>query len=479
MQPSRDSGDASWRIEMPAGIKQELASLSTRLQAALDKSEVIEAALSRSPTMADIVPILERKLEASYAAKIEAELDSAAQSLKNSQESTRLAIEKRLNDLSTDVSELKRSSALVETFENEYAKLQEEAAGMESTLRSVEEHARQNADSSDAEMQEIRRQFTDLDRSVKEMQGRLDVLQARQQEKLTEIDSSRRDYEERFQSMHGEITRARKDAEAVVRNLPTTVSEARGKMENEISSMLAKETSRRTEENKRLGLQVQALQEELSRAEEEQKELQRQMKEMREQIEVQVTSTLEERTAELVETIQNQLSSFATLKDDVMESIEGQRRALKKLEAFSQMIKEADSFWKQNLASLSAEAETRLSEIRTRLFDDSQYLQDTARETLAKAERTSHLIENTSKEWDSTWKQREENVDETLARLYKVVYDIDRSVTSEVSTRKDEFSKMTDTVEAGISRLQALLQSKANADDVRKALWTKADKIDL
>lgn len=479
MQPHQPSEDAAWRIEIPAGIKQELASLSSRLQEVLDKSEVIEAAISRSPTMADIVPLLERKLEASCASQLEAELDASAEALKASQEATRQALEQRLGTLVADVEGLQRSSALVATFELEYSRLQQETEGMEATLRGIEEHAKQNVDSSDAEVREIHRQFTDLGQEVREMRGRLDVLQARQQEKLSELDSNRRDYQDRFQAMHGEITRARREAEAVARKLPTVISEAREKAEEEVAGMLAKETERRTEENKRLGRQVQALQKELSRAEEEQNDLRTQLKEMREQMEAQVAAALEERTAQLTSAIQTQLSSFATLKDDVLESIDSQRRALKKLEAFSQMFRDADAFWKQNLATLRADAEETLSQMRAKLFDDAQYLRDSATATTERVEKVSRLIEDTSREWDTTWKQREQNVDETLARLYKVVYDIDHSLTSEVATRKEEFTKMSDALETGISRLQALLGAKAGADDVRKALWTKADKIDL
>lgn len=471
--------DQEWRIEIPAKVKERLNLLLCKLNDVMGLADDLEAKLARCPTRNEISVVLDHKLDTAYASKIERDMTEALAAIRAQQDGLKAYYSKNIEDIKHDLLELQRASNLVTHFQEDYSRLRDEASQLTDTIKRVERFSEQNVQDMRLEHEETQKAFKYLTSEASSMRERLDTLQARLDTTLEAFAATQRDHATSSARLDETYATVGACVQKMTDDAPAAITRAVSSSEERIRELIHTQDLQRQTETQAVSNMLDTL---LSRAtgiDAQQQELAGSLAKSRTMLSVQLDEHLDGQSRELYDYINATLGEFTQLRDSVTQSMADQKAVLNKLEKYVEVFSDTDVFWKHSIQALDTEFATVREKLEQTIVDDIKHLREVADTSAKSAEVANKLIDQASSTWETEWSIRERDVDDTLKTLHKLVNRVDDAVSNETQTRAAEYGRLKDAMDGAFCALKENIDRKADMEDVRKALWTKVDKLDL
>lgn len=471
--------DEDWRIEVPTKLKEQIMCLSHKLQEVADAAIVVQERVFKCPTRNEICTLLDHKVDLSLADKIESEVGDFIQGTQTSIDGLKAFLQESIESISKDIEALRSDSHKVLEFEKGYVRLQKETANIKELADTIRSESRKEISSLQLEQGEMQKAITALEANFSGIKGEIADIITQQSAIKDSFDDLKILYQQDADKFTSIAQRIRSEVEAAVIEIPDIISEARQVAEQSVSSLINKEVERREADVRSLNDTVQMINSSIGRVEAAQATLLGSFEDMKASTLSDVHRMLDNTAEDLRQYINDTFLEFSSLKEQVQESMSEQRAALDDLASFSSVFQQADTLWKQHFEAVEKDMHKMFQELKQQIEQDGVKVQEALSSSITKTTQAHQLLLNTSNVWNTEWKDRELLVDETLTRLHRIVYEVDEAVANETGSRAAEFDVLRDVMERAFCTLYHQIQLKADADQVRRALWTKVDKLDV
>lgn len=453
--------------------------LSHKLQEVADAAIVVQERVFKCPTRNEICTLLDHKVDLSLADKIESEVGDFIQGTQTSIDGLKTFLQESIESISKDIEALRSDSHKVLEFEKGYVRLQKETANIKELADTIRSESRKEISSLQLEQGEMQKAITALEANFSGIKGEIADIIAQQSAIKDSFDDLKILYQQDADKFTSIAQRIRSEVEAAVIEIPDIISEARQVAEQSVSSLINKEVERREADVRSLNDTVQMINSSIGRVEAAQATLLGSFEDMKASTLSDVHRMLDNTAEDLRQYINDTFLEFSSLKEQVQESMSEQRVALDDLASFSSVFQQADTLWKQHFEAVEKDMHKMFQELKQQIEQDGVKVQEALSSSITKTTQAHQLLLNTSNVWNTEWKDRELLVDETLTRLHRIVYEVDEAVANETGSRAAEFDVLRDVMERAFCTLYHQIQLKADADQVRRALWTKVDKLDV
>ncbi|ESU39817.1 Hypothetical protein DHA2_10705 [Giardia duodenalis] len=471
--------DEDWKIEVPLKLKEQITYLSHKLQEVADAAIIVQERVLKCPTRNEVCTLLDHKVDLSLADRVESEVGDFIQSTQASIDSLKSFLQESIENISKDVEALRSDSHKVFEFEQGYMRLQKETASIKELASTIRSESRKEIDSLQSGQGEIQKTIAALEANLSSLKGEIADMMAQQTAARDSFDDLKLLYQQDADRFSAVAQSIRSEVESAVAEIPKVISEAQQAAEQSVTSLIKQETERREADIQGLNNTVQMINSSISRIDTAQATLLGSFEDMKSSTLTDVQRMLDNTSKELRQYIDDTFLEFSSLKGQVQESMTEQRAALDDLASFSSVFQQADTLWKQHFEKVEEDMRTLFQELKQQIECDGVKVQDALATSISKTTQAHQLLLNTGNVWDTEWKDRELLVDETLTRLHRIVYEVDEAVASETNSRATEFDVLRDVMERAFCTLYHQIQLKADADQVRRALWTKVDKLDV
>lgn len=453
--------------------------LSHKLQEVADAAIVVQERVFKCPTRNEICTLLDHKVDLSLADKIESEVGDFIQGTQTSIDGLKAFLQESIESISKDIEALRSDSHKVLEFEKGYVRLQKETANIKELADTIRSESRKEISSLQLEQGEMQKAITALEANFSGIKGEIADIITQQSAIKDSFDDLKILYQQDADKFTSIAQRIRSEVEAAVIEIPDIISEARQVAEQSVSSLINKEVERREADVRSLNDTVQMINSSIGRVEAAQATLLGSFEDMKASTLSDVHRMLDNTAEDLRQYINDTFLEFSSLKEQVQESMSEQRAALDDLASFSSVFQQADTLWKQHFEAVEKDMHKMFQELKQQIEQDGVKVQEALSSSITKTTQAHQLLLNTSNVWNTEWKDRELLVDETLTRLHRIVYEVDEAVANETGSRAAEFDVLRDVMERAFCTLYHQIQLKADADQVRRALWTKVDKLDV
>lgn len=471
--------DEDWKIEVPLKLKEQITYLSHKLQEVADAAIIVQERVLKCPTRNEVCTLLDHKVDLSLADRVESEVGDFIQSTQASIDSLKSFLQESIENISKDVEALRSDSHKVLEFEQGYVQLQKETASIKELASTIRSESRKEIGSLQSGQGEIQKTIAALEANLSSLKGEIADMMAQQTAARDSFDDLKLLYQQDADRFSAVAQSIRSEVESAVAEIPKVISEAQQAAEQSVTSLIKQETERREADIQGLNNTVQMINSSISRIDTAQATLLGSFEDMKSSTLTDVQRMLDNTSKELRQYIDDTFLEFSSLKGQVQESMTEQRAALDDLASFSSVFQQADTLWKQHFEKVEEDMRTLFQELKQQIECDGVKVQDALATSISKTTQAHQLLLNTGNVWDTEWKDRELLVDETLTRLHRIVYEVDEAVASETNSRAAEFDVLRDVMERAFCTLYHQIQLKADADQVRRALWTKVDKLDV
>lgn len=471
--------DEDWKIEVPAKLKEQITCLSHKLQEVADAAIIVQERVLKCPTRNEICTLLDHKVDLSLASKVESEVGDFIQTTQASIDGLKSFLQESIESISNDIEALRNDSHKVLEFEKGYIQLQKETASIKELADTIRSESRKEITSLQLEQGEMRKAVNALETNFSGIKGEIAEMTAQQSVIRDSFDDLKMLYQQDADKFSAIAQGIRSEVEAAVAEIPKIVSEAQQAAEQSVASLINQEVERREADIRSLNDTVQMINSSIGRIETAQATLLGSFESMKSSTIADVQRMLDNTAEELRQYINDTFLEFSSLKAQVQESMGEQKVALDDLASFSSVFQQADALWKQHFEAVEEDMRTMFKDLKQQIEQDGVKVHDALTTSINKTTQAHQLLLNTSNVWNTDWKDRELLVDETLTRLHRIVYEVDEAVASETSSRAAEFDVLRDVMERAFCTLYHQIQLKADADQVRRALWTKVDKLDV
>ena len=471
--------DEDWKIEVPAKLKEQITCLSHKLQEVADAAIIVQERVLKCPTRNEICTLLDHKVDLSLASKVESEVGDFIQTTQASIDGLKSFLQESIESISNDIEALRNDSHKVLEFEKGYIQLQKETASIKELADTIRSESRKEITSLQLEQGEMRKAVNALETNFSGIKGEIAEMTAQQSVIRDSFDDLKMLYQQDADKFSAIAQGIRSEVEAAVAEIPKIVSEAQQAAEQSVASLINQEVERREADIRSLNDTVQMINSSIGRIETAQATLLGSFESMKSSTIADVQRMLDNTAEELRQYINDTFLEFSSLKAQVQESMSEQKVALDDLASFSSVFQQADALWKQHFEAVEEDMRTMFKDLKQQIEQDRVKVHDALTTSINKTTQAHQLLLNTSNVWNTDWKDRELLVDETLTRLHRIVYEVDEAVASETSSRAAEFDVLRDVMERAFCTLYHQIQLKADADQVRRALWTKVDKLDV
>ncbi|ESU43025.1 Hypothetical protein GSB_10705 [Giardia duodenalis] len=471
--------DEDWKIEVPAKLKEQITCLSHKLQEVADAAIIVQERVLKCPTRNEICTLLDHKVDLSLASKVESEVGDFIQTTQASIDGLKSFLQESIESISNDIEALRNDSHKVLEFEKGYIQLQKETASIKELADTIRSESRKEITSLQLEQGEMRKAVNALETNFSGIKGEIAEMTAQQSVIRDSFDDLKMLYQQDADKFSAIAQGIRSEVEAAVAEIPKIVSEAQQAAEQSVASLINQEVERREADIRSLNDTVQMINSSIGRIETAQATLLGSFESMKSSTIADVQRMLDNTAEELRQYINDTFLEFSSLKAQVQESMSEQKVALDDLASFSSVFQQADALWKQHFEAVEEDMRTMFKDLKQQIEQDGVKVHDALTTSINKTTQAHQLLLNTSNVWNTDWKDRELLVDETLTRLHRIVYEVDEAVASETSSRAAEFDVLRDVMERAFCTLYHQIQLKADADQVRRALWTKVDKLDV
>lgn len=471
--------DEDWKIEVPAKLKEQITCLSHKLQEVADAAIIVQERVLKCPTRNEICTLLDHKVDLSLASKVESEVGDFIQTTQASIDGLKSFLQESIESISNDIEALRTDSHKVLEFEKGYIQLQKETASIKELADTIRSESRKEITSLQLEQGEMRKAVNALETNFSGIKGEIAEMTAQQSVIRDSFDDLKMLYQQDADKFSAIAQGIRSEVEAAVAEIPKIVSEAQQAAEQSVASLINQEVERREADIRSLNDTVQMINSSIGRIETAQATLLGSFESMKSSTIADVQRMLDNTAEELHQYINDTFLEFSSLKAQVQESMSEQKVALDDLASFSSVFQQADALWKQHFEAVEEDMRTMFKDLKQQIEQDGVKVHDALTTSINKTTQAHQLLLNTSNVWNTDWKDRELLVDETLTRLHRIVYEVDEAVASETSSRAAEFDVLRDVMERAFCTLYHQIQLKADADQVRRALWTKVDKLDV
>ena len=471
--------DEDWKIEVPAKLKEQITCLSHKLQEVADAAIIVQERVLKCPTRNEICTLLDHKVDLSLASKVESEVGDFIQTTQASIDGLKSFLQESIESISNDIEALRNDSHKVLEFEKGYIQLQKETASIKELADTIRSESRKEITSLQLEQGEMRKAVNALETNFSGIKGEIAEMTTQQSVIRDSFDDLKMLYQQDADKFSAIAQGIRSEVEAAVAEIPKIVSEAQQAAEQSVASLINQEVERREADIRSLNDTVQMINSSIGRIETAQATLLSSFESMKSSTIADVQRMLDNTAEELRQYINDTFLEFSSLKAQVQESMSEQKVALDDLASFSSVFQQADALWKQHFEAVEEDMRTMFKDLKQQIEQDGVKVHDALTTSINKTTQAHQLLLNTSNVWNTDWKDRELLVDETLTRLHRIVYEVDEAVASETSSRAAEFDVLRDVMERAFCTLYHQIQLKADADQVRRALWTKVDKLDV
>lgn len=471
--------DEDWKIEVPVKLKEQITCLSHKLQEVADAAIIVQERVLKCPTRNEICTLLDHKVDLSLASKVESEVGDFIQTTQASIDCLKSFLQESIESISNDIEALRNDSHKVLEFEKGYIQLQKETASIKELADTIRSESRKEITSLQLEQGEMRKAVNALETNFSGIKGEIAEMTAQQSVIRDSFDDLKMLYQQDADKFSAIAQGIRSEVEAAVAEIPKIVSEAQQAAEQSVASLINQEVERREADIRNLNDTVQMINSSIGRIETAQATLLGSFESMKSSTIADVQRMLDNTAEELRQYINDTFLEFSSLKAQVQESMSEQKVALDDLASFSSVFQQADALWKQHFEAVEEDMRTMFKDLKQQIEQDGVKVHDALTTSINKTTQAHQLLLNTSNVWNTDWKDRELLVDETLTRLHRIVYEVDEAVASETSSRAAEFDVLRDVMERAFCTLYHQIQLKADADQVRRALWTKVDKLDV
>lgn len=471
--------DEDWKIEVPVKLKEQITCLSHKLQEVADAAIIVQERVLKCPTRNEICTLLDHKVDLSLASKVESEVGDFIQTTQASIDGLKSFLQESIESISNDIEALRNDSHKVLEFEKGYIQLQKETASIKELADTIRSESRKEITSLQLEQGEMRKAANALETNFSGIKGEIAEMTAQQSVIRDSFDDLKMLYQQDADKFSAIAQGIRSEVEAAVAEIPKIVSEAQQAAEQSVASLINQEVERREADIRSLNDTVQMINSSIGRIETAQATLLGSFESMKSSTIADVQRMLDNTAEELRQYINDTFLEFSSLKAQVQESMSEQKVALDDLASFSSVFQQADALWKQHFEAVEEDMRTMFKDLKQQIEQDGVKVHDALTTSINKTTQAHQLLLNTSNVWNTDWKDRELLVDETLTRLHRIVYEVDEAVASETSSRAAEFDVLRDVMERAFCTLYHQIQLKADADQVRRALWTKVDKLDV
>ncbi|EET01634.1 Hypothetical protein GL50581_1104 [Giardia duodenalis ATCC 50581] len=471
--------DEDWKIEVPAKLKEQITCLSHKLQEVADAAIIVQERVLKCPTRNEICTLLDHKVDLSLASKVESEVGDFIQTTQASIDGLKSFLQESIESISNDIEALRNDSHKVLEFEKGYIQLQKETASIKELADTIRSESRKEITSLQLEQGEMRKAVNALETNFSGIKGEIAEMTAQQSVIRDSFDDLKMLYQQDADKFSAIAQGIRSEVEAAVAEIPKIVSEAQQAAEQSVASLINQEVERREADIRSLNDTVQMINSSIGRIETAQATLLGSFESMKSSTIADVQRMLDNTAEELRQYINDTFLEFSSLKAQVQESMSEQKVALDDLASFSSVFQQADALWKQHFEAVEEDMRTMFKDLKQQIEQDGVKVHDALTTSINNTTQAHQLLLNTSNVWNTDWKDRELLVDETLTRLHRIVYEVDEAVASETSSRAAEFDVLRDVMERAFCTLYHQIQLKADADQVRRALWTKVDKLDV
>ena len=471
--------DEDWKIEVPAKLKEQITCLSHKLQEVADAAIIVQERVLKCPTRNEICTLLDHKVDLSLASKVESEVGDFIQTTQASIDGLKSFLQESIESISNDIEALRTDSHKVLEFEKGYIQLQKETASIKELADMIRSESRKEITSLQLEQGEMRKAVNALETNFSGIKGEIAEMTTQQSVIRDSFDDLKMLYQQDADKFSAIAQGIRSEVEAAVAEIPKIVSEAQQAAEQSVASLINQEVERREADIRSLNDTVQMINSSIGRIETAQATLLSSFESMKSSTIADVQRMLDNTAEELRQYINDTFLEFSSLKAQVQESMGEQKVALDDLASFSSVFQQADALWKQHFEAVEEDMRTMFKDLKQQIEQDGVKVHDALTTSINKTTQAHQLLLNTSNVWNTDWKDRELLVDETLTRLHRIVYEVDEAVASETSSRAAEFDVLRDVMERAFCTLYHQIQLKADADQVRRALWTKVDKLDV
>lgn len=471
--------DEDWKIEVPLKLKEQITYLSHKLQEVADAAIIVQERVLKCPTRNEVCTLLDHKVDLSLADRVESEVGDFIQSTQASIDSLKSFLQESIENIRKDVEALRSDSHKVLEFEQGYMQLQKETASIKELASTIRSESRKEIDSLQSGQGEIQKTIAALEANLSSLKGEIADMMTQQTAAGDSFDDLKLLYQQDADRFSAVAQSIRSEVESAVAEIPKVISEAQQAAEQSVTSLIKQETERREADIQGLNNTVQMINSSISRIDTAQATLLESFEDMKSSTLTDVQRMLDNTSKELRQYIDDTFLEFSSLKGQVQESMTEQRAALDDLASFSSVFQQADTLWKQHFEKVEEDMRTLFQELKQQIECDGVKVQDALATSISKTTQAHQLLLNTGNVWDTEWKDRELLVDETLTRLHRIVYEVDEAVASETNSRAAEFDVLRDVMERAFCTLYHQIQLKADADQVRRALWTKVDKLDV
>ncbi|KWX13171.1 hypothetical protein QR46_2840 [Giardia duodenalis assemblage B] len=471
--------DEDWKIEVPVKLKEQITCLSHKLQEVADAAIIVQERVLKCPTRNEICTLLDHKVDLSLASKVESEVGDFIQTTQASIDGLKSFLQESIESISNDIEALRNDSHKVLEFEKGYIQLQKETASIKELADTIRSESRKEITSLQLEQGEMRKAVNALETNFSGIKGEIAEMTAQQSVIRDSFDDLKMLYQQDADKFSAIAQGIRSEVEAAVAEIPKIVSEAQQAAEQSVASLINQEVERREADIRSLNDTVQMINSSIGRIETAQATLLGSFESMKSSTIADVQRMLDNTAEELRQYINDTFLEFSSLKAQVQESMSEQKVALDDLASFSSVFQQADALWKQHFEAVEEDMRTMFKDLKQQIEQDGVKVHDALTTSINKTTQAHQLLLNTSNVWNTDWKDRELLVDETLTRLHRIVYEVDEAVASETSSRAAEFDVLRDVMERAFCTLYHQIQLKVDADQVRRALWTKVDKLDV
>ncbi|EFO62381.1 Hypothetical protein GLP15_644 [Giardia lamblia P15] len=471
--------DEDWKIEVPLKLKEHITYLSHKLQEVADAAIIVQERVLKCPTRNEVCTLLDHKVDLSLADKVESEVGDFIQSTQASIDDLKSFLQENIESISKDIDGLRSDSHKVLEFEKGYMQLQKETANIKELASTIRNESRKEIDSLQLEQGEIQKAIIALETNLSSLKGEIADMMAQQTATRDSFDDLKLVYQQDADRFSAIAQGIRAEVESAVAEIPRIILEAQQAAEQSVTSLIRQETERREADIQSLNNTVQMINSSIGRIDAAQATLLGSFEDMKASTLTDFQRILDNTSKELRQYIDDTFLEFSSLKGQVQESMNEQRVALDDLASFSSVFQQADTLWKQHFEKVEEDMRTMFQELKQQIEHDGIKVHDALATSINKATQAHQLLLDTGNVWDTEWRDRELLVDETLTRLHRIVYEVDEAVASETNSRAAEFDVLKDVMERAFCTLYHQIQLKADADQVRRALWTKVDKLDV
>ncbi|GIQ86485.1 hypothetical protein KIPB_008349, partial [Kipferlia bialata] len=173
------------------------------------------------------------------------------------------------------------------------------------------------------------------------------------------------------------------------------------------------------------------------------------------------------------------MKRFELLRREVECAVSDQREAMTQLRDFERKVKEISTEWRFAVNALDAREKEDFRAARRRQDELAGKHVESAQMVDARIASLSLEMSAATDAWDEQWQNRVGLVDSRFETQDGVVSKIGSAIGVEAEIRAKKCRHVQEVVKRETTRIARQLDSKAEWDDVRRALWTKADKTEM